>query len=134
MQNKERGFEYAYERLEQSTFPVDLRRVFEPDTVCVKLSVPAGSPSDRIASALMAASVLAKSTEGMMWRDTGFVEADDPVEWVRAWISSSSGDAARPNQPGPMAAASSDRGNEKALPQFGGAFALSNTLTQETTA
>ncbi|WP_210394671.1 hypothetical protein [Motiliproteus sediminis] len=88
VEESEIGFEYEVQPLDETLFPADLRQLFEPETVCVRLSVPVGSPKERVASAMMAASALARSSGGRMWRDSGFIDVPDPVEWVRGWISS----------------------------------------------
>lgn len=64
------GFEYSFDPLEDTMFDpeedLQLTDIIGSRSICVGFRIPAGDPEQNIIAAVMAASTLAKATDGVL--------------------------------------------------------------------
>ena len=81
------GFEYSFDPLEDTMFDPeeDQQRtdIIGSRSICVGFRIPAGDPEQNIIAAVMAASTLAKATDGVLWLDPDFIETDDLIDTLK---------------------------------------------------
>lgn len=85
--DKEASFEYYFDALEDTMFDStsddELANRLQNRDTCVGFSVAAGLPEESTHAAMFAAATSANELDGLLWVDPDFIEAENPILWVK---------------------------------------------------